>query len=373
MPRPAGLRTIALALLLVPVLGTAVRAQLHEWRLGDRALHDRASAALERYYAVIRADSLRLRYIRSNAALLDYKLRGLPSANDARGQLVSISLGQLTLFPEANVRIALGDDLYNALLDTRTFSGLDEREIANDPFGHADWAGERRMIVALDRIDVRLTPTMGLVAALGAPESNLYWWTDGTARVGLTAPGWEIGALVPISGGLTPIGPFRERRLAPAWGASGTGTIGPITAHARFATASDVAFDAYSASLDRYVHTVSAQLRYRTSTETTIGTIEFGGGIGHEEFEQIERLGDSVRARGHVRRLSPIVDLTWTNAERTLRLGVTYVDLAPRLGFSARLTQTLAIEADLTCAGLFREQKPFEHPFYLFITPRVRF
>jgi hypothetical protein len=357
----------------------AMHAQIREWRLTDRTLHTRTTLALQRYYMFARADSLRLRYLRNNAARNSYRLRARLGTNDSLGQLVSLSFGQITIFPASNIRIALGDDLYLALADSRVTGGADERTIVDgDNFGHDDWENERWAIVSLDRIDVRGGKQFGGFVAVGAPESNLSWWSDGTWRVGVATPGWEFAALLPLASGATPVGPLRSRLLAPGYGAAAMARIsaftGQITGRVRFTSVGDPAFESTLIAPDYFVHTLSSQVTYSDFVESTLGIFRADIGAGYEEFAQVAA-GDTgdVQTLGYLRRLSPLVDLTWTSAQQNLQAKIGYADLSPRFSIAARLTEHLWFEARLTAPGLFRETKRFEHPFYLFLTPRIKF
>ncbi len=356
---------------------SGARAQLREWRITDPAVQASTTRALERYFSVVRPDSLRLRYLARNAGIMPYRVRGLaasPRADGARGgTIVSVSIGQLIVFPEDNVRVAVGEDLLAHLLDARTRADADDHAVGDDGFGHDDWDAGHTAIVSLDRIDLHLARAFGVYAELGAPESNLRWWNDGTASVGIATPNWSVAVLVPVAGGLTPIGTLHARLLAPAWGGTAEARAGALRAYARFATPGEPTFTAFRVAPDYYVHTISAQLVYRHLFDDAGGTLRLDAGLGHEEFSQVLLDGDSVRSIGHVRRLSPVVELAWTNPDRTVQARVGYVDLSPRLSVAARLTNHLWLDAELVAPGLFREVKPFEHASTLFITPRVKF
>ena len=80
------------------------------------------------------------------------------------------------------------------------------------------------------------------------------------------------------------------------------------------------------------------------------------------------------RALDRIFRPSPIVDITWTSAQGNLQAKLGFADLTPRASFTARLNERLWLEARFTAAGLARRNdQRFEHPYYLFITPRIKF
>lgn len=365
----------AIALLLTIACALPLEAQMREWRLTDRGLHTRTTLALQRYYMFLRGDSIRLRYIRNNAPRVLYRLRGRLGTNDSLGQLVSLSLGQLTLFPESNVRIALGDDLYRALLATRTSPSAEERLVGDDEsFGHDDWGSEPTVIASLDRIDLRFSEELGLFTSVGAPESNLSWWSDGTGRVGITTRNWEFGLIYPFAGGSIGVGPLRARRLAPGWGAAVVGRIGPFTGRARFTAVGDPAFEALHRFDDLFVHTLSGQVTYSDIRTTSVGSFRFDLGIGFEEYSQAIMENGSARILGHKLRTSPVADVTWTSAQGNLQVKLGVADLTPRASFTTRLSERLWLEARLAAPELVRDiDERFEHPYYLFITPRIKF
>ncbi len=371
LPLPA-IIMIALVLLL-GATGTAL-SQVREWKLADPQLHARTTAALHRYFTYVKTDSLRLRYLRNNEPRMQYRLRARLGASDSLGQIISISIGQIILYPSTTIRIALGEDLYASLLLSRRNAASEERTVIEwDTFGHDNWEDGSRVIVSLDRLDWRFTESLGGFVAAGAPESNLPWWSDGTWRIGLTSAAWEIGAVLPFAGGSTSVGPLRARLLAPGFGAAAMVRTGPITGRVRFTAIGDMAFQAPHAGNAVYVHTLSGQVTYADVWETFLGTIRGDVGVGYEEFTRARLDEQRPVSDGEVRRLSPIADLTWISAQGNMRFSVGVADLAPHMGFSARLTHILWIEATLAAADALRARKPFEHSAYLFITPRIKF
>lgn len=362
------------ALLLLLLCGIPAGAQVREWKLANPALHSRTTAALHRYFTYVRPDSLRLRYIRNNEPGMQYRLRARLSAGDSLGQIISLSLGQIILYPSTTLRIALGEELYGSLLLSRRDPASEEREVIEwDNFGHDNWEDGSSVIASLDRIDWRFTESMGGFAGIGAPESNLPWWSDGSWRAGLTTPAWEIGVVLPFAAGATGVGPLRERLLGPGFGAAGMVRTGPVTGRARFTAIGEAAFQAPHTGNSVYVHTLSGQVTYAQVRETFLGTIRGDIGVSYEEFARVRRDNGSIASDGEVRRLSPILDLTWISAQGNIRFGLGFADLTPRMSFTARLNDLLWIEARMVSTDLFRSRRAFEHPTYLFITPRIKF
>jgi hypothetical protein len=350
-------------------------AQVQEWSLVEHTLEQRTTLALERYYTVVRPDSLRLRYIGKNAGQIPYVLRGHRTVADTLGQLLSIRLGQLTLATVTNLRIALGDDLYTDLLLSRHSVGVKVETIgAEDDFGYESWDNEYAWIIALDRFDYRFNRSLGLFAEAGAPESNLYFWNDGTFRIGLESPDWEFALLLPYGSGATPFGFLQERLLAPGFGAAGRARLANLTGRIRFATLSDAAFDSPRVAPRVYLHSLSSQLTWQGYLEGPFGLLRYDAGIGYEEFSAADRdtAGEAVAA-GRVRRLSPVVDLAWIPPGGNVQLGAGVADIALRTSITARFTDWLWLEMRYVSNDLFRSTKPFEHASYLFITPRLKF
>jgi len=366
-------RTLLIALALIVSLPPLLPAQqVREWKLTERALHSRTTAALSRYYMFVRADSLRLRYLRNNAPHMLYRLRARIGANDSLGQIISISLGQIILYPSTAIRIALGEELYAELVASRRTATGERTVIEWDNFGHDYWENGSSAIISLDRADWRISPLIGAFAQIGAPESNLDWWSDGTWRLGVNAPAWELSVLMPFGGGATGVGPLRARLLAPGYGAAAMVRAGPLTGRARFTGLGDAAFDAPSVTGAVYVHALSGQATYSDVRETPFGIIRSDIGAGYEEYTLISRTDGTIHADSVIGRFSPLVDLTWISAQGNMRGSIGWRDMSPRASFSIRLTELLWLEARLSGAGLFRDRTPFEHPAYLFITPRVR-
>jgi hypothetical protein len=305
---------------------------------------------------------------------MPYHLRGIRNGRDSAGQLLSVSLGQLTLYSVTNLRVAFGDDLYEALLGSRTDSAADEHLIYAGEGIWEDPIDEHRFGIALDRLDYRINRTLGLFAQVGSPESNLPWWTDGTARVGVTSSTWEFAALLPLGAGATGVGPYRARLLAPGFGATLRLRLANVVARIRVAGVGDPSFDAPRTTDDLFVHTLASQAAYQQPISTDFGPFLLSGGIDYEEFAGVVRDADGHPAQTRrIRRLSPLVDLAWSDLEGNVRASLGVANLGLRGSFRLRLTDLLALELSAVDNDLFRSIKPFEHPFLIFFTPQIRF
>ncbi len=363
-----------LALLMAAAACSMASAQVREWTLVEPGLQRQTTIALQRYYTIVQPDSIRLRYLRTNVGSFPYRLRGSRGGDDSLGQLLSVSLGQLSLFSPQTLRIAFGEDLYRALLLSRTDSGADERIVYP---GEGIWSNPydpHTIALSLDRLDYRLTRSLGLFLQAGSPESNLPWWTDGTARLGVTNPAWEFAILFPFSAGATAVGPYRERLLAPGFGASARLTLGSFVARVRFTGVGDVSFSAPSTTSDRFVHTLSSQAFYNYPLGTGIGSFLLRGGIDYEEFAGVVKDADGTPTQTRrIRRLSPHVETIWSDQAENVTASLGMTSLALRAALAVRLTDALSLELRAVENELFRTPKPFEHPFIIFFTPRLRF
>jgi len=339
-------------------------AQIREWILEDPTLAQRTTSLLDRYYSVTRPDSARLRYLRNTAPIQHYRLRGRLASPDSVTAIVSVTLGQLTIFPSDNVRIAIGDDLYSQLLSVGSHAGDgDISMVATQQFGST------RLSAAIDRVEWMVTDEMAIVGAVGTPESNLPWWTDGTARIGVAMSQWEFAALLPLAIGATPVGPLRERRLLPSYGATGRVSIDGFTAMVRLSR--PLGFDASDSG--RYYHSVGGTAGYGRTHAILAGLIAWRVGIGVEEFQP--RTPDSIRADeiDIVRRVSPEVSIAWGDFRGIVHVGVATHDRALLAYSSLRLTSTLWLDIRVTGTEIFRKRDSFEHPVYVFLTPRIWF
>lgn len=370
-----GLAATAFVVLLMISLLHAVeaRAEVVEWTLVDQAFRARTTAALLRFYRIVRPDSLRVRYINANAPLTAYRLRAERSGNDTAGQLVSISLGQLTLASTPAVRVALGEDLHRALVLTRNDPRADRQVIStSDLFAAVDFQEDAKMLLSLDRVTYRFAPSLAAYAIVGAPESNQYFWTDGTARVGVATPTAEFAVLVPFAAGATAVGPLRARRLAPGFGAAIAARYSSLVGRARFTTIDDRATDAIRTIATAYVHTLSAQAAWMTTFETTSGPFHLTAGAGYEEYRPV--VIDSVSAAAsRVRRVSPVVDLAYETPGRNYRVAIGVADMAVRGSFLVQLSARLSLEARWVSNTILRDRAEFEHPFLLYLSPRISF
>lgn len=360
------------AIFLMMGLGSA-SAQIREWTLVERGLQKRTTLALQRYYTIVQPDTIRLRYLRTNAGMMPYRLRGSRAIGDSVGQLLAISLGQLTLYSPSSLRIAFGEELYAALLGSRSDSGADDHSVFIGDGLWGDPLDDHRIGIALDRVDYRFSRSLGVFAQIGSPESNFPWWEDGTARVGITSPTWEFAALLPFAAGADGVGPYRERLLAPAFGAAIRVTLGSIIARVRFTGVDDASFDAPRNTEDLFVHTLASQASYQLPIGTRLGSFLLSGGIDYEEFAGITRAADGTpQQTRRIRRLSPLADVVWNDQEGNIRASIGVANLALRGSLLLRLTDALAIELRAVDNDLFRTIKPFEHPFLLFFTPQIR-
>lgn len=370
---------ISFTLLLLMVAGgwgsRAVAADVREWSLASVELHARTTSALLRYYSVIRGDSLQVRYIRQNTERFPYKIRAQVTDNDSLGRMLMISLGQIRFFSTENIRVALGDDLYDEVLKSRFAPGTVSTGIdLGDSFDHTDWTGDHHVTWSVwERLDVRIDPEINLFVGLGAPESNQNFWNDGTGRVGVAAPGWEFAALFPFASGTTGVGPLRPRLLAPGFGATGSLRYEGLEARLRFTGFQDVAEES-TRKLDRlFVHSFSGELSGHLDLSPSIGMIRLTGGVSYEEFTELERRNDELVPDGQVRRLSPVIGVRYTTPDENIRLSTELYDIALRGEVSIRLTSALWFELRAVSNELLRDPKPFEHPFALFFTPMLKF
>lgn len=353
---------------------TEASAEVVEWTLVDQPLRARTTMALLRYYSVVRPDSLRVRYIHQNAPLGPYRLRAERAGNDTAGQLVSISLGQLTLASTPAVRIALGEDLHRALLQTRHDPRADRQIVTNgDLFAAVDWPEAHIAMLALDRADYRFAPSFAGFAMIGAPESNQYFWCDATARIGVATPSAEFAILLPFAGGATSVGPLRLRLLAPGYGAAIAGRYGPLLGRIRFTAVSDEASRAISAIPIPYVHTLSTQASWLMTFPTGSGPVHVSLGAGYEEFRPVLPDSLAVTAPEQVRRLSPVADIAYETPGRNYRVAVGVADMALRGSVLVQLSGRLSVEARWVSNVALRSRSEFEHPFLFFLSPRISF
>lgn len=358
---PSGL-LVPIAIVLISLCTRVAQGQIREWSLTDGVLIERTTALIERYYAVTRPDSIRRRYVRTWGASLPYRLRGRLIGPDSVAALLSVSLGQLSLFPTDNIRIALGEDLYSELLA----SGKDAGEGVDQLQDRDDW-DSRTFSISLERIEVAVLPDIRLLVAMGSPESHLDWWTDGTFRIGLAAEDWEFTPLLPQAWGRSAIGPLRERRLLPSYGAAGRIRAGHFDAWARSTQSGS-----YTPSdSGRFYHSIGGGATYGSSFATDFGVLQWRIGAQVEEFKPL--VPDSIRPSNDdvVRRFSPRLLVTWGDFTGIGRIEIASEDLTLSLTSSIRLTRTLWINFRCTAIDLLRDRESFEHPFYLFVSPRL--
>ncbi len=380
-PLRFSVRTVARRLFLLGILaflfllrGT-LSAEIQEWVLADPVLEHRTTSALLRYYSIVEPDSIQVRYVRRYAGRIPYHLRAVRSENDTLGQLLSITLGQLKLFSTNALRVACGEDLHTSLLLSRNDPRSESRSVfAGDSFGHNDWVNGQLGIASLDRIDIGISQDLRAFAALGAPESNLYFWTDGTARFGLTTPEWEMAVLVPVGFGSTGAGPYRSRLLAPGFGVAANVHFENMIGRMRFTGLSEATLEAPQAATDLFVHTFSTQLLYRFQVASPFGIVGFDAGGGYEQFTSVRsNANDDPISNGTIRRLSPVVDISLITPDHNWKASLGVADIALRGSLAARINRNLWVEFRAVSTDIFRTPQPFEHPFQLFLTPTIKF
>ena len=347
-----------------------------EWSIVSPTLESRTTTALLRYYTVIEADSLKLRYIRRKAGRSLYQVRAQFKDNDSdSGSILFVSIGQLRIFPTDAIRIALGENLYQELLYSKNEPTNHRTRIdLGSSFDHQDWTGNHRVAWSLwDRLDVGIADEINGFVALGAPESNLDFWMDGTGRVGIATPLLEFSFLFPFSSGSVEVGPLPQRLLVPGYGASALLRYNTWTGRIRFSDATNKTVNSTS-SIDRnFVHSLSSALYGEKDFQTTFGSFLLTGGIGLEEFTELKlRKGELERA-GYVRRVSPITHITYTTTDENFRLSTGVTDLALRSTATVRLSSNIWLEARAVNTSFFRDHKVFEHSFAFFFTPRIKF
>lgn len=349
-------------------------AAIIEWTLVNPILAQRTTTSLTRYYTEVKPQKTWVRYITRSSSRAEFRLRSVTTQNDTLGQLISLTLGQFRISSTNELRIALGDDLYAALLLSRNDPmAVKEALFIGDQFTHDDWISNATGMLSLDRFDYRVAPSLGMFIGLGAPESNQSWWNDGSLRLGIASPEWEFAILAPFASGGTAVGPLRERRVAPGWGAAGTVRLQNFTGRARFTGLSDAALNSTQTIAPSYVHSLSLQGSFGFPFETPLGQMRLSGGAGYEEYAEVCSDQSNQAIQGErVRRLSPITDLDWVLPNENLRFSVGVADLSLRGSFTARLTNSFYFQVRAVSNSTFRKPEPFEHPFTLFLTPTIK-
>lgn len=363
-------------LVLLMLLGglPAAHAAITEWTLVNPMLAQRTTTSLTRYYTEVKPHKTWVRYITRNSSRAEFRLRSATTQNDTLGQLISLSLGQFRISSTNELRIALGDDLYASLLQSRNDPmAVKEALFIGDQFTHDDWISSSTGILSLDRLDYRVAPSLGAFVEIGSPESNQSWWNDGSLRVGIASPEWEFALLTPFASGGSAVGPLRERRVAPGWGAAGMVRLQNFTGRARFTGLSDVALQSTQTIASAYVHSLSLQGAFGFPFQTAVGEMRLSVGAGYEEYAQACSDQHAQVVQGErVRRLSPIADLDWVLPSENLRLSVGVADLSLRGSFTARLTNSFYFQVRAVSNNTFRQPQPFEHPFTLFLSPMIK-
>lgn len=375
--RVANSRAVGALLCLLVMLGVgapSAGAAITEWTLVNPMLAQRTASSLSRYYTEVKPQKTWVRYITRNSSRAEFRVRSITTPNDTLGQLISLQLGQFRISSTTELRVALGDDLYAALLLSRNDPmAVQEALFIGDQFSHDDWISNSTGILSLDRLDYRVAPSLGLFVGLGAPESNQSWWNDGSLRLGVASPEWEFGVLAPFASGGSAVGPLRERRLAPGWGAAGMVRLQNFTARARFTGLSDAALNATQTIASPYLHSLSLQGAFGFPFETPLGPMRLSVGAGYEEYAEVCSDQNNQAVQGErVRRLSPVGDLDWVLPNENLRFSVGVADLSLRGNFTARLTNSFYFQVRAVSNNTFRKPEPFEHPFTLFLTPIIK-
>lgn len=373
------LRAVALpALLCLLLCPTTADSEVIEWDLEDRVLLTRTSAALHRYYAVVRDDSATLRYLLSAPLPDRLRVRAQVTADDPVGRILMLRYGQLQLSTTTEIRIALGEELYETLLSSRDLGRAEVNRVSlGDRFGHHDWLGDHRITWSLfDRLDLRIAPRMNLFVGLGAPASGRDFWTDGTARIGAAHPLGEIALLLPFSGGSIGLGTwFPGRKLAPGIGGMMAIDGGRWRGRVRYTIPWEGTVEATRAIDDAYVPTLAAALTWEPSAVgLTAGELTLSGGVSYEEVTRIfDGGGRGLIRSGQYRRLAPILSATVRSPDETVRLEIGTYNLGLRALGTARLSSSLWLEVRMMHNDLFRDVDPFESPVVLFLTPRIKF
>jgi hypothetical protein len=289
-----------------------------------------------------------------------------------------IRYGQLQLYSTVDIRTALGEDLYNSLLDTRGDPGAGSVPLSlGDRFSHNDWIGDHRVVWSLfDRVDLRLTDRTNIFAAIGAPESGRDFWSDGTGRIGIAHPAGELGILLPFSGGSIGLGDwFSERILSPGFGVHILINAGDASGRVRYSVPYQGTVNATRGVDDAWVPTLSCAIEYSlVEVDLGVGLFNFRPGLSIEEVTRIfDGGGRGLIRSGYIRRLAPGGIVSVESQDETLRLELGMYNMAFRGTATARLSSSIWFEVRMTHNDLFRHHDPFEAPVTLFMTPRFKF
>ncbi len=372
--RPVRLFLSLLSLFVISSL--TLPAEVVEWELRHEGLAARTSNALLRYYTVVRGDSASTRYLTSGTTAAVY-LRAQVTQNDPVGRLLMIRYGQLQLFATEDIRIALGEELYNSLLATRSDPDAGTVPLSlGDRYGHNDWIGNHTVVWSLfDRIDVRISERMNVFAALGAPESGRDFWSDGTGRVGIAHPAGELALLFPYSGGSVGLGDwFTGRILSPGIGASLQINAGDVHGRIRYTVPFEGTINATRAVDDAWVPTLSCAVAWDLFEFDWIGLWRLQPGLSFEEVTRIfDGGGRGLIRSGYNRRLAPGGSVSIDSPDQTLRLDLGVYNLSLRAVATARLSAGIWFEVRMSHNDLLRAADPFEAPVTLFMTPRFKF
>lgn len=362
-------------LVAIVALATNARAaDVVEWQIDDPTLTAQTTSLLIRYFTVIRADSTMVRYLRARGDEHRYTIRARYTDTRDAGEIILITSGQLQLYSPENVRIALGEELYATLLGTRRLATTTTTSIdLGDSFGHTDWIGDHRVVVSLlERIDLRADRDLNLYVAIGAPESNQSFWSDGSLRIGAATPTLECDLILPFSSGSIGSGPITSRRVAPGIGGSAKLSIGSVHARLRFTEPVDATLTSTRSIPRAFIHSLSSELSWTEEILLDAGSVAVTGGFCAEEYSEVKRVDGGIITDGAIRRLSPVASVRYTGVDEVLRLELGTYDQALRGIATVRLSKSLWFEVRAVATGLFRQTSPFEHPFSLFLTPRFK-
>ncbi len=363
-----------LALLAFP---RQLSADILEWEIVDREIVAEVEGALSRYFAIVRRDSVAIRYLEAASVRLPLKVRVREPGLEEETEIIVIRYGQLQLFESTDIRIALGDRLYQRLVNAR-----DERTMINsivnlgDPHAHNDWSDDYLVILSFfERVDLRIADRMNLFLQLGAPESNRDFWSDGTFRVGLAGPVGELAFLFPFAGGSQDFGPLPGRRVSPGIGAFALVRSRPLEITARFTLP-------YSGSLtstrpidEVYVPLVSAAASVDvTRVKTAYGSLMLKAGLSYQEVAKVvDQDGNDRIIAGRERQFGPVAELIGESENETVLFSIGTRFLALRTEATFRITSALWFDLRFTVNGLVHDLAPYEPRAAFFFTPRVKF
>ena len=376
--RTRSVPTLFTTVLLALLIGVELRAETVEWSISSELLRDQISSALGRYLFTVRNDTASVRYLETySESELEVEVRAEVPPGTALSRILLVRVGQVQLHDSRAIRRALGEELYRTTLKSRERAREDDELIAlGEPHGARDWTGDHTITIALlDRVDVSASTHLNIFAQLGAPESGRDFWSDGTGRIGLSAPVGEFGLLFPIGFGSVGAGPIAERRLSPSVGASAFFVSGSVEGRLRVSAPYQGSLVSTRSISDVFVPYLSAGVTSRLlHPVSALGDLEVTAGVGYEEVVKVFDGGPRGIVRsGSFRRVAPLVNLVARNANQTLRVAVGTQNFSLRTVTTLRLTTSLWFEVRTIQNNIFRESDPFESDFRLFFTPRIKF